>query len=75
MLRGELELKGKELIDLNSNIIANQNKLDSIKQEILGNTLPFTDNSVGTLGFFGRLRRLEIFWFKYVKGRKNLGQI
>ncbi|WP_210433813.1 hypothetical protein [Enterobacter huaxiensis] len=42
MIRGELDLKGKELVELNSKIISNQKKLDGIKNEISKNTLPFT---------------------------------
>lgn len=58
-VRLELDSKEKELIDLNSRIISNQNKLDSIKLEILSNTLPFTDNTVGALGTLGGLDGLK----------------
>lgn len=39
-LRSELDLKSKELAELNSKIISNQNKLDSIKKEISNKVLP-----------------------------------
>lgn len=45
-MRDELDLKAKELMDLNSKIISNQNKLDSIKLEISRNTLPFTNGAL-----------------------------
>lgn len=50
-VRKELELKEKELMDLNSRIISNQNKLDSISQEISKNTLPFAKPTLGSQGF------------------------
>ncbi|EGC0359977.1 hypothetical protein H8U59_003771, partial [Salmonella enterica] len=52
-VRNELELKEKELMDLNSKIIANQNKLDAINQEISKNTLPFARPTLGSHGFQG----------------------
>ena len=45
--------KEKELMDLNSKIIANQNKLDSINQDISKNTLPFARPTLGSQGLQG----------------------
>lgn len=55
MIRGELDLKGKELVELNSKIISNQKKLDGIKNEISKNTLPFT--TLGSIANFGESSR------------------
>ncbi|EIK1685123.1 hypothetical protein LJW32_004157, partial [Salmonella enterica] len=52
-VRTELELKEKELMDLNAKIITNQNKLDAINQEISKNTLPFARPTLGSSGFQG----------------------
>lgn len=52
-VRKELELKEKELMDLNAKIIANQNKLDSINQNISKNTLPFARPTLGSQGLQG----------------------
>ena len=52
-IRKELDLKEKELMDLNSKIIANQNKLDSINQDISKNTLPFARPTLGSQGLQG----------------------
>lgn len=49
-IREELDLKGQELVELNSKIISNQNKLDSIMQKISSYTLPFTNSNLGGLG-------------------------
>lgn len=62
-IRDEVDLKGKELVELNSKIISNQKKLDSIKNEISKNTLPFTStgnfNDLGTLKNLGALSELK----------------
>ena len=77
MIRGELDLKGKELVDLNSKIISNQKKLDTIKNEISKNTLPFTSltnlgalNNLGTLNGLGTLSGLDS---QSIKNLKSLG--
>ena len=82
-LRGELDLKGKELVELNSKIISNQKKLDTIKNEISKNTLPFTSltnlgalsnlgalNNLGTLNGLGTLSGLDS---QSIKNLKSLG--
>lgn len=73
-LRSELDLKGKELVELNSKIISNQKKLDSIKHEISKNTLPFTSltnlgalNNLGTLNGLGALNGLNSQSIKSLK--------
>ncbi|WP_414454666.1 hypothetical protein [Enterobacter hormaechei] len=56
-LRGELESKGQELVDLNSKIISNQKKLDNINNEISKSTLPFT--TLGNLSNLSNLNTLK----------------
>ncbi len=59
-IREELELKGKELVELNSKIISNQKRLDGINQKISSFTLPFTNPSLGSLGSLDPLNVLNV---------------
>ncbi|EBN1730113.1 hypothetical protein DKN43_20705, partial [Salmonella enterica] len=72
--RTELELKEKELMDLNAKIIANQNKLDDINQEISKNTLPFARPTLGSLGFQG-LQGLDLNSAKSTWPGENLAKL
>ncbi|ECB4193377.1 hypothetical protein EW891_22375, partial [Salmonella enterica subsp. enterica serovar Typhimurium] len=73
-VRTELELKEKELMDLNAKIIANQNKLDDINQEISKNTLPFARPTLGSLGFQG-LQGLDLNSAKSTWPGENLAKL
>ncbi|HGY2939371.1 TPA: hypothetical protein ACNVB5_003363 [Citrobacter freundii] len=53
VVRKELESKEKELMDLNSKIIAGQNKLDAINQKIPNNTFYLAGDTLGSEGFQG----------------------
>ncbi|HAE4643002.1 TPA_asm: hypothetical protein G4D29_003753, partial [Salmonella enterica subsp. salamae serovar 42:r:-] len=70
-IRKELDSKEKELMDLNAKIIANQNKLDSINQEISKNTLPFARPTLGSNGFQG----LDLSSANSILSGKNLAKL
>lgn len=72
-IRDELDLKGKELLDLNSKIISNQNKLDSINQEISKKTLPFLTGSLSGLGSLGGVNLAGTLLTGNELGKLNLG--
>lgn len=63
-VREELDLKGKELLELNAKIISNQKKLDTIKNEISKNTLPLSGfgglNGLNTLDTLNALGSLNV---------------
>lgn len=56
-VREELDLKGRELLELNAKIISNQKTLDDIKQRISKNTLPIS--SLGNLTNLSNLSNLS----------------
>ncbi|HCB5732760.1 TPA: hypothetical protein M1I42_003514 [Salmonella enterica subsp. salamae serovar 42:r:-] len=58
-------------MDLNAKIIANQNKLDSINQEISKNTLPFARPTLGSNGFQG----LDLSSANSILSGKNLAKL